>query len=84
MSDGYRTYIMGTAAFDPDMAEVLHEVTYRWRRTRWLATWRVLHVDGFEASSEPAWAQMCPLPVRTGHTFRMYAFTRTGDGQPNQ
>ena len=68
---GYSTYMVGLDAyFDSD---VLYQAGIQLgasvRRNHFLASWRVLHIDGFEQGFEI----MQPLPARSGKTLQFYS-----------
>ena len=63
----YRTYVMGKV-MGLDLG-----LSTRYRRQKYLSSWRILHVDGLEYRS--AFMDMVPLPACTGKTLQFYTFT---------
>ena len=66
----YKTYVMGADAFfDGALHDACIQLFGSVRRNRYLSTWRMLHIDGFEEGFEI----MRPLPARTGKTLQFYS-----------
>lgn len=61
----YVTYIMGAQAiYNPEMLNALDMFGAAMRRGRYLASWRILHVDGFEGTPH--------IPRRSGRPIQFF------------
>ena len=67
----YATYIVGKdALLNPGAIALLDEFGAATRRQKYLASWRILHIDRFERVTRP-------LPASTGHKIQFYSYAMT-------